>query len=74
MGFNSGLKGLIVVVIVVAAVLVTVAVTVALHFQQIQVIFLFSKMSRPALCPAQPLTQFGTEGFSPGAKAAWACS
>jgi len=61
-----------VVQIVAAAVLVTVVVTVALHFQHMQDISLFSKMSIPAMCPAQPLTQCGTGGFSPGAKAAWA--
>jgi len=52
-------------------VLVTVVVTVALHFQHMQDIFLFSKISRPALCPAQPITVCGTGGFSSGAKAAW---
>jgi glycerol uptake facilitator-like aquaporin len=63
---------LLVVVVVVAAVLVTIVITVALHFQHMQDIFLFSNMSGQAVCPAQPLTQCATGGFSPGTKAAWA--
>ena len=53
----------VVVVVVAAAVLVTVVIIVALHFQHIQDIFIFSKMSGPAVCPAQPLTQCATESF-----------